>query len=127
MRYEDVNKTLLAEFPAFIVAEDDFELAYIVAGLFTEYILKAHQVGNREVYHQGLRFIEILHLDETQKVRELATIGYLESIQNTWPQDLLNSGVPFHDLGEESKKWWEKLNHFWAGDMKALREDDYTE
>jgi len=124
MKYEDVSKTLLKEFPAFTVDEDDFELPYIVAGLFTEYILEAYQTGDKEVYSKGLKFIERLHSEDAQKVRELATIGYLESIQNTWPQGLLNSNIPFDDLGERSKRWWEKLNNFWNGDVKALRESN---
>ncbi|MCL2828944.1 MAG: hypothetical protein FWD99_09465 [Oscillospiraceae bacterium] len=128
MRYEDVNKALLKEFPAFTVDnEGDFELPYIVAGLFTDFILEAYKAGNKETYIKSLHFIEMLHTDKVQKVRELATIDYLESIQNTWSQDLLNSNIPFRDLGEESKKWWIKLNNFWNGDKKALREDDCAE
>ena len=82
MEYEDVNKALLLEFPTFSVDEDDFELPYIVAGWFTKFILEAYQRGDKDTYIRGLQFIEMLHLDDTHKVRELATIGYLESIQN---------------------------------------------
>ena len=114
MRYEDVNETLLAEFPAFSVDEDDFELPYIVAGWFAKYVLEAFQTGDKETYNKGLQFIERLHTDSTDKVRELATIGYLESIQNTWPEDLLKINIPFNDLGETSKKWWVKLYSFWS-------------
>jgi hypothetical protein len=124
MKYEDVNKTLLIEFPAFTINEDDFELPYIVAGCFTKFILAAYQTGDKETYEKGLRFIEILHSDTTHKVRELATIGYLESIQNKWSQDLINSNIPFNDLGENSKRWWIKLNAFWNGDITALKEND---
>jgi len=124
LRYEDVNKILLSESPIFTIDRDDFELPYIVAGLFTKFILEAYQNGDEETYNKGLQFIEMLHLDDTHKVRELATIGYLESIQNTWPKNLIKLNIPFHDLGDESKKWWIRLNNFWNGDMNALRNDD---
>ncbi len=127
MRYEDVNEKLLSEFPEFLIDEDDeeyLELPYIVAGWFTAYILKAYESGDKDTYIKGLQFIEKLHEDETEMVRELATIGYLESIQNTWPQDLIASDIPFNDLGELSKKWWIKLNDFWNGKMDALSEDE---
>ena len=113
MLYDDVNETLLGEFPDFKVDDDDFELPYIVAGLFTKFILEAFNNNDKSTYLRGLEFIEILYLSESQKVRELATVGYLESIQNTWPPELLDTNVPFNDLGTESKKWWCELNLFW--------------
>ena len=127
MRYEDVAKTLLMEFPTFSIAdEDDLELQYIVAGLFSAYIYEAYQAGDKKTYEKGLKFIEKLHIDDTHKVRELATIGYLESIQNTWPEHLINANIPFDDLGEQSKVWWGKLNDFWNGESAALMENDHT-
>ena len=113
VRYEDVNEELISEFPAFSVDEDEFELPYVTAGWFTKFILEAYLNGEKEVYYKGLHFIETLHTDENEIVRELATIGYLESIQNTWPKDLLDAKIPYSDLGEESKIWWVKLNDFW--------------
>ena len=116
MKFDDVTKTLLMEFPLFSVAdEDDLELQYVVAGLFTDYILRAYQAGDKDTYNRGLKFIEKLHTDDTHEVRELATIGYLESIQNTWPKKLINANVPFNDLGEQSKIWWVTLNDYWNG------------
>lgn len=126
MKYGEVNKTLMSVFPMFTVDKDDFDLPYVVAGLFTQFILEAYQEDDMETYYKWLEFIETLHLGDTQMVRELATIGHLESIQNTWPQDLISINVPFNDLGEESKKCWEKLNNFWNGDMTALRDGNWA-
>jgi hypothetical protein len=114
VKYCDVVKTLLAEFPEFIVVdEEDLELPYIVAELFTDYLLKAYQTRDEVIYMKGLNFIEKLHEDDCHEVRELATIGYLESIQNTWPESLIRANIPFCDLGKQSKIYWEKLNDFW--------------
>jgi len=122
MKYEEVGKELFLEFKPFTVDEGDLDLQYIIAGYFTDFILDAYQTGDKNTYQKGLQFIERLHLDETQKVRELATVGYLESIQNTWPTELLESNIPFNDLGSESKKWWNELNSFWDGKIKYLGE-----
>ena len=122
MIYEDVNKLLLKEFPNFKISEDDFELPYIVAGLFTQFILKAFNRNDNLTYLSGLAFIESLHLSESHKVRELATTGYLESVQNTWPPSLLEIKIPYNDLGIESKKWWDELNLYWSNKVKYLGE-----
>jgi hypothetical protein len=120
MNYDDVNKEIMISFPAFSVDDDDLELPYIVAGRFTDYLLTAYQTGDKETYNRGLQFIERLQTDDSEKVRELATVGYLESIQNTWPKDFLEAEIPFNDLGEQSKIWWMKLNNFWNGRVKFL-------
>ena len=43
IKYGEVNKTLILVFPMFTVDKDDFDLPYAVAGLFTQFILKAYQ------------------------------------------------------------------------------------
>ena len=59
--------------------------------------------------------LERLHLEGEGFVKELATIGILESIQNVWghtetdPEEFCRFMLP------ESKKWWNELNDFWAG------------
>ena len=54
-----------------------------------------------------------MHLDGDQYVKEAATIGMLEGIQNV----ALNSGVEPESfvayLKPESAKWWRQLNDFW--------------
>ncbi len=48
-------------------------------------------------------------------VRDLATIGLLEGIQNTWANDDQNPEVFVEFILPESRKWWGELNDFWAG------------
>jgi len=114
LKYEEVNKVLLSEFPMFKVDDDDLELPYVTAGLFVTFILEAYQSKDFETYKKGLQFIEMLHTDDDHKVRELATVGYLES--------LMGSNIPSSDFGEETKKWWAELNRFWNGEINYIGE-----
>jgi len=126
MQYEEVNNALLSEFPALSVDKDDIDLPYVVAGCFTSFLLNSYLEGDKATYFRGLQFIETLYLSDVHKIRELATVGYLESIQNTWPSNLLSIDIPFSDLGAESKKWWTELNLFWDKKIKYLGESFKT-
>ena len=118
------SELLFQEFPDFTVDDDDKELAYIVAGWFTKYILERYNNGDVTTFAKGMNFIEKLHHSEEHKIRELAAIGYLESIQNTYPKEFIESNKFFGFLGDKSRIWWDKLNRFWDGDAYALREDE---
>jgi len=117
MEYEDISKKLVIEFSDFLIDEDDYDLPYIVAGNFQRFLLESYNNNEKEIYHKGLDFIEKLHLSYCSKVRELATIGYLESFLDWSDKDTL-----FNDLGAESKKWWVELNLFWSGEIKYIGE-----
>lgn len=118
MQYEDVNEALLVEFPEFIIEDEYYlELPYIVAGYFCDFMRDAYNNGKLDVYKKGLSFIERLHLSDSHKVRELATIGYLEDFLDWTDKDVLIA-----DMGEESKKWWFELNLFWSGKIKYIGE-----
>lgn len=73
--------------------------------------------------------IERLHLEGDTYVRELATIGYLEGIQNAADADQIGGGAtalePF--LGAESARWWQGLNAFWTGAAPYVRTADPTD
>jgi hypothetical protein len=117
LQYKDVNQVLLNTFPNFIIDDEDIALPYIVAGNFIRFLLGSYNNGKEEVYKEGLHFIEMLHLSDCHKVRELATVGYLESLLD-WPY---REGL-FNDLETESKKWWIELNLFQQGKIKYIGE-----
>ncbi|MCL2859103.1 MAG: hypothetical protein FWF46_00735 [Oscillospiraceae bacterium] len=120
----EVNKLLFKEFPEFYKqVEDDcnIDLAYVMAGEFTRFLLEKYKKNDLDTVRRGFDFIEQLHLNKEHKIRELATIGYLESMLGT---DLSRSDNFLNFLGVESKKWWDKLNKFWNGDIMALRDDN---
>ncbi len=121
LKYEDVNQAILDTFPQIAdEIEDNMDLPYVVAGRVSDFILKCYQSDDKHMYSYALNIIEKLHLQKDQMVRELATIGYLESIQNTWPAELLKKKIPFKDLGPESKKCWIALNEFWNPSKKSF-------
>lgn len=56
-----------------------------------------------------------MHTDGDAYVAKLATIGYLEGIQNAAGHAGLDPGVFVTYLGAESARWWRGLDKFWAG------------
>lgn len=67
--------------------------------------------------------VELWHREGDHYVKEAATIGLLEGIQNN-ATHAATDPVNFEAwLLPESKEWWDKLNQFWKGDGRALREE----
>ncbi|MFC3694752.1 DUF7674 family protein [Chenggangzhangella methanolivorans] len=64
--------------------------------------------------------VEPWHADGDAYVREAATIGMLESLQNLLGGDDRGGSAVEAWLGPESKRWWDKLDRFWAGNSDAL-------
>jgi len=122
MRYEEVYEYLIKEFPDFVIDEVSQGLPYCVAGDFAHYLLNAYKNNEIDTLISAGKFIENLYSYENDEIKNLATVGYLESIQNVWshyidPEDMVKY------LGETSKKWWERLNRLWNGDATALSEE----
>lgn len=96
---------------------------YFLFSLLAREIAQDLRTGNTGQLPQAFEFIEKIHLEGDPHVREAATVGLLENIQNVMLAD--NTGLhlahPF--LGPVSKKWWDKVIIFWNGDMNALREN----
>jgi hypothetical protein len=57
--------------------------------------------------------IERLHIDGDDYVKEAATIGMLEGIQNVASNNGVDPRIFVPYLGKESAKWWSQLNDFW--------------
>jgi len=58
--------------------------------------------------------IETLHLNGDSYVREAATVGLLEDIQNNSGHRAVDPAVFVMYLKPESLRWWNKLNDFWT-------------
>lgn len=99
---------------AFYENEDE-KLLYIDLGEFAHHLVELQKAQRVAEFPAVFQAIEKLHLDGDHYVKEAATIGMLEGIQNV----AANNGVgpeafvPF--LGPESTKWWRQLNDFWDG------------
>ena len=87
----------------------------MVLGTLAEHLLGLHQQRDHREFLAVARAIERLHLEGDDYVRNAATIGFLEGIQNVWG----NSGTDPEDffplLLPESARWWKQLNLFWEG------------
>lgn len=102
---------ILKTFPDFKY-DEELELAYIVAGEFVSYMESLIGVNDTEL-DRALKYIEKLHKDKNQCIKELATIGFVENIQNSWSQE--NKKYIYPKLTAKTKKSWNDLNKFWEG------------
>lgn len=98
------------------IDDDGARRHYQDAGEYARGLVDHYVAGDLEHVRKSFGVIERLHVEGDDCVRELATIGYLEDVQNAAaretacdPEDLL----PF--LGQELRRCWDGLNDFWAG------------
>jgi len=95
-------------------------LLYLDLADFADHLVGLLRGNNTEEFKQVFEVIERMHLDGDEYVREAATIGALEGIQNIAG----NSGVDperfVRFLGKTSKRRWKKLNDFWDGKTQHI-------
>ena len=94
--------------------EDD-DLLYVDLGEFAHHLVelyKSEQVGE---FPAVFEIIERLHLEGDAYVKEAATIGMLEGIQNVAGNSDVDPEEFFPYLKPESANWWRQLNDFWEG------------
>ena len=102
-------------FDAFLAEwADETELPYYLAlGDFSRYLIKLLENDQRDELAAAFDMIEQLHVDGDNYVREAATIGILENLQNlnlhgrTEPDQFLDFLRPV------SLKFWHKVTDFW--------------
>ena len=90
------------------------DLMYIAAGDFACHLHALFLDGRDDCFPDVGRAIELLHTDGSAWVREFATIGILESIQNVWANSGADPALFVPYLGPESRRWWDGLNGFWS-------------
>ena len=83
-------------------------------------IYKTKSIARLQV---GLNFIEELYVKGDAKTKGLATLGFLEGIQNVWGNNETDPELIFEMLGEKSKKAWQDLNKFWEGEIPFIPKD----
>jgi hypothetical protein len=94
---------------------------YLALGDFARHVLG--QLGERNAAKLRRVFgaIEQLHLEGDAYVREAATIGLLEALQNLSTREQKQE-IFERWLKPESKEWWIRLDKFWDGNANILRE-----
>lgn len=92
---------------------EDEELLYVDLGEFAHHLVELQKANRIEEFPAVFKVIEAMHLEGDHYVKEAATIGMLEGIQNIAG----NTGVEPEEfvqyLQPESAKWWRQLNDFW--------------
>jgi hypothetical protein len=122
MKHEEVDDLLIKLFPEFIIDDIDEGFPYCVAGSFAFYLLEAFKSDSVNTLASAGAFIENLYSYKDDKIDNLATVGYLEAIQNVWGNNEVDPDEMCKYLGEESKKWWIELSKFWNGQIQYLGE-----
>lgn len=95
--------------------EHGSELLYVAAGSFAQHLFVLHQAKDISCFSAVAAAIERLHIEGSPWVKEFATIGVLEGIQNSWAHGNVDPESFFQLLGPESQRWWQSLNKFWSG------------
>jgi hypothetical protein len=122
---EQVIPLLLEACPSFEQPweeSDDKDLLYVVLGEFARHLLQL-QLSEQTANFQSVgNVIERLHLEGDSNVREAATIGLLEGIQNVWGHSTVTPDLFKPYLPPTSQKWWDELNAFWQGERRYVGE-----
>jgi hypothetical protein len=96
-------------------------LLYIHFSEFARHLIHLKKANETTEFGAVFAVVELLHTTGDPYVSEAATIGLLESLQNTAGDRGLDPELFYSHLQPESAKWWAKLNAYWNGDATALR------
>ena len=106
---------LIEACPSYRPAAKDEDLLYVALGHLARHLLELHRQSRTEEFSDVARVIERLHVEGDHYVREAATIGLLEGIQNLWANEGTDPELFVPHLLPVSAKWWQSLNDFWSG------------
>lgn len=122
----DMFEPMLVACPAFVPAwhaflnewkDSDEELPYYLAlGDLAHHLVEQLDAGATQNFEAVFDVIERWHRHGEPYVKEAATIGLLEGIQNVSLKRGINPRRFEFWLKPESKRWWDKLNRFWNGE-----------
>jgi hypothetical protein len=119
-------RKLAETFPDFVPDCGNTDLPYIVLGDFAQFFLGIYESGAEDQGKKAIELIECLHVEGDSYIKEAATIGLLESIQNIWG----NSGIDFETFVErllpESRRCWDSVNKFWQSEISYIGADFKT-
>jgi hypothetical protein len=121
---EEMVQPMLAACPSFIptwrefIAEWKDDRAgpplYVALGDLARHLVELLQQGKTEQFDAIFDVVERWHREGEHYVREAATVGLLEGIQNAAEYRGVDPSVFEPWLRPESKRWWDKLNLFWG-------------
>lgn len=91
------------------------DLQSVAAGAFAQHLLDLFKNKAVSEFPAVGAALERLLIDGSPFVRELAIVGVLEGIQNSWSNNQVDPECFFPYLGLESANAWKGLNRFWSG------------
>ena len=117
---EQVMPLFLAACPSFAPAWEEYRasnpdegLLYIDMGELARHMVDLIKSNQTSEFPAIFDVIERLHIEGDHYVKEAATIGILESIQNVASNNGVDPQLFVSWLGVESLRWWRQLNDFW--------------
>jgi hypothetical protein len=96
------------------------QLLYIDLGDFAGHLVDLYKRNELKEFDQVFDVVELLHIDGDDFVKEAATIGLLEGIQNIASDSGVNPAEFTEFLKPTSVKWWNNLNDFWSGNTEYV-------
>jgi hypothetical protein len=123
----DVPQLLIGASPSFERSDDWTEfwkdygdeqevLHYLLVAAFVRHLINLKLTNNTAEFNAIFELVEEMHILGDSYVRNLATVGILEGLQN---MNLHHDGTSPDDfvrfLGPVSKWWWDELYWFWDG------------
>ena len=114
--------------PSFQTAVDEHrafyeeEIFYPLLGDFARHLLELYQTGRSAEFPAIAQVIERLHTEGDDFVREGATIGLLEGVQNAWGHADVDPEFFASYLLPVSRRWWDELHAFWRGERRYVGE-----
>jgi hypothetical protein len=124
---DDAIFLLLEASPSFQAKWDEYEreqgdqrLYYTELGLFADHLLDLYQKGKVEDFSAVFAVVERLHIEGEPYIKEAATIGLLEGLQNIAGNSGIDTDefIPF--LLPETLRWWNNLNCFWSDMSRSI-------
>lgn len=104
--------------------DDEPELPlYLALSSLAHHLLGRLQTGDTAGFDAIFEVVERWHTDGDDYVREAASIGLLEDLQNLSGGSDRRAVTVEPWLRPESRRWWDKLDRYWNGDSKALSVD----
>jgi len=96
---------------------------YLALGDLARYLTVKLQAGDTEAFSRIFQVIERWHVEGDTYVRQAATIGVLEGLQNIANHDATTPKQFIPWLGPVSRRYWDKVDAFWSQGI-LIRDDD---
>lgn len=87
---------------------------YVALGQYARHLIELHKQRTVESLTRAFNAIERLHYEGDDYVREAATIGILEPLQNLISRDEARAEDVLPYLGAVTRRQWDSLKRFWG-------------